>query len=245
MLRPTASALAASLLVAAVAVATLPTSARAAAPATEDEKTFYALGLALSRNLATFGLDEKELGFVQEGLADGVLGREQKVDASKYQGRLQALVRQRQAAAAEKEKAAGEAFRKEAEKKKGVVKTASGLIFEELEQGTGDRSPKATDRVKVHYTGKLIDGTVFDSSVERGQPATFPLNGVIRCWTEGLQRMKVGEKARLICPPELAYGDRGAPPRIRPGATLVFDVQLLEIADASQGAGAKGGAAHK
>jgi len=242
MLRSVSSALAASLLVAAaLATSALSRPAFAAGPATEDEKTFYALGLALSRNLASFGLDEKELGFVEQGLADGVLGREQKVDPGEYQGRLQALVRKRQAAAAEKEKAAGEAFRKEAEKKAGVVKTSSGLLYEELKAGTGDRSPAATDRVKVHYTGKLIDGRVFDSSVERGQPATFPLNGVIPCWTEGLQRMKVGGKARLICPPELAYGDRGAPPRIKPGSTLVFDVELLEIAEASKGAGAKGG----
>jgi FKBP-type peptidyl-prolyl cis-trans isomerase FkpA/FKBP-type peptidyl-prolyl cis-trans isomerase FklB len=83
--------------------------------------------------------------------------------------------------------------------------------------------------VKVHYHGTLIDGTVFDSSVQRGQPATFPLNGVIPCWTEGVQRMKVGEKSRLVCPSQIAYGDRGAPPKIKPGATLVFEVELLEI----------------
>jgi FKBP-type peptidyl-prolyl cis-trans isomerase len=83
--------------------------------------------------------------------------------------------------------------------------------------------------VKVHYTGKLTDGTVFDSSVERGQPATFPLNQVIKCWTEGVAMMKVGGKAKLVCPSDIAYGDRGAPPKIKPGSTLVFDVELLEI----------------
>ena len=88
---------------------------------------------------------------------------------------------------------------------------------------------KATDKVKVHYHGTLIDGTVFDSSVERKQPIDFALNGVIPCWTEGVQMMKVGGKARLVCPSEIAYGDNGAPPKIKPGATLVFDVELLEI----------------
>src|SRR6185295_3867195 len=87
----------------------------------------------------------------------------------------------------------------------------------------------ASDRVKVHYHGTLADGTVFDSSVDRGTPATFPLNGVIPCWTEGLQQMKVGGKSKLICPSDVAYGDRGSPPKIKPGSTLVFDVELLEI----------------
>jgi FKBP-type peptidyl-prolyl cis-trans isomerase FkpA/FKBP-type peptidyl-prolyl cis-trans isomerase FklB len=90
-------------------------------------------------------------------------------------------------------------------------------------------APAAEDTVKVHYHGTLIDGTVFDSSVQRGEPATFRLNGVIKCWTEGVQRMKVGSKSRLVCPPQIAYGDRGAPPRIKPGATLVFEVELLDI----------------
>jgi FKBP-type peptidyl-prolyl cis-trans isomerase FkpA/FKBP-type peptidyl-prolyl cis-trans isomerase FklB len=97
-----------------------------------------------------------------------------------------------------------------------------------IKPGAGD-SPKATDRVKVHYHGTLVDGAVFDSSVQRGEPATFPLNGVIPCWTEGLQLMKVGGKSRLVCPADVAYGNRGAPPRIKPGATLVFDVELVEI----------------
>ena len=106
--------------------------------------------------------------------------------------------------------------------------TASGLQIETLKEGTG-ATPKATDTVKVHYTGKLLDGTVFDSSVERGQPAEFPLSGVIPGWTEGLHLMKVGEKARLVIPPQLAYGSAGAPPQIPPNATLVFEVELLDI----------------
>ena len=101
--------------------------------------------------------------------------------------------------------------------------------------GTGD-SPKDTDTVKVHYHGTLRDGTVFDSSVERGTPAQFPLNRVIPCWTEGVQKMKVGGKGRLTCPASIAYGDRGAPPKIKPGAALAFEVELLEIVPAQAGA---------
>jgi FKBP-type peptidyl-prolyl cis-trans isomerase FkpA/FKBP-type peptidyl-prolyl cis-trans isomerase FklB len=97
-----------------------------------------------------------------------------------------------------------------------------------MKEGKG-ASPKETDTVKVHYHGTLTDGTVFDSSVQRGEPATFPLAQVIPCWTEGVQRVKVGGKSRLICPANLAYGDRGAPPKIKPGATLVFEVELLDI----------------
>jgi len=113
-------------------------------------------------------------------------------------------------------------------KEPGARKTESGIVIIEQKAGAGE-SPKATDKVKVHYHGTLSDGTVFDSSVQRGQPATFPLNGVIKCWTEGVQLMKVGEKSRLVCPADLAYGERGAPGRIKPGATLVFDVELLDI----------------
>ena len=102
------------------------------------------------------------------------------------------------------------------------------MVYIPVSEGSG-ASPKPTDRVKVHYHGTLQDGTVFDSSVERGQPATFPLNGVIACWTEGLQKMKVGGKAKLVCPSDIAYGDRGAPPKIKPGATLTFDVELISI----------------
>ena len=118
-------------------------------------------------------------------------------------------------------------FKAAAEKEPGAVKTSSGLIFRTLSPGDG-LSPKATSVVKVHYQGTFIDGKVFDSSLQRGRPAEFPLDGVIRCWTEGLQRMKVGEKAKLVCPPGIAYGDR-ATGSIPPGSTLVFEVELLQI----------------
>jgi FKBP-type peptidyl-prolyl cis-trans isomerase FkpA len=212
-----------------VAVLALPAGAPAAAdPQSEQDKTFYALGLAISQNLAAFGLSAAELDMVKAGLTDGVLGNPRKVDLPAYMPKLQELQRTRLAAAAAAEKKAGEAFLAKAAAEKGATKTPSGVVVKPLRPGTGP-SPKATDTVKVHYHGTLIDGTVFDSSVQRGEPATFPLNQVIRCWTEGLQQMKVGGKARLVCPSDTAYGDRGAPPRIKPGATLVFEVELLDI----------------
>ena len=125
-------------------------------------------------------------------------------------------------------KKAGDEYRAENAKKDGVVVTPSGLQIEMLKEGTG-KSPKATDKVRVHYTGKLIDGSVFDSSVERGQPAEFPLNGVIKGWTEGLQHLKEGGKAILTIAPELGYGAHGAGNVIPPHATLVFEVELLTV----------------
>jgi FKBP-type peptidyl-prolyl cis-trans isomerase FkpA/FKBP-type peptidyl-prolyl cis-trans isomerase FklB len=195
---------------------------------TDDDKTLYALGLALSRNLSVFSLKPNELEFVKQGLTDGVLDRDKKVDFDAYQSKIQTLAKARSAAAAEVEKKAAAEFLDKAAAEKGAKKTSSGLIITEIKPGTGE-SPKATDRVKVHYHGTLRDGTVFDSSVKRGEPATFPLNGVIPCWTEGVQLMKVGGKSKLVCPSSIAYGDRGSPPVIKPGAPLVFEVELLEI----------------
>lgn len=207
----------------------LPTVSPAASTLTsETEKTLYALGLAISQNLAAFGLSETELDMVKAGLSDGVLGRPAQVDLRAYGPKLQEFQRSRNAAAAAQEKKAGETVVAKAASEKGAITTPAGAVVIPLKAGTGP-SPSATDKVKVHYHGTLTDGTVFDSSVQRGEPVTFPLNGVIRCWTEGVQQMKVGGKARLVCPSDTAYGDRGAPPRIKPGATLVFEVELLEI----------------
>ena len=115
-----------------------------------------------------------------------------------------------------------------AAKEPGSVTTASGLVFRSLKEGAG-ANPTAGDTVKVHYRGTFPDGREFDSSHKRGQPATFPLNGVIKCWTEGVQKIKVGGKAKLTCPPSIAYGERGAPGAIPPNATLHFEVELLGI----------------
>jgi FKBP-type peptidyl-prolyl cis-trans isomerase FkpA len=206
----------------------------AADPTTDEQKTLYALGLAMSQSLGSFSLSEAELEMVKTGLTDGVLKKTQKVNMQEFLPKVQQLQQTRLAASSEVEKKAGAEFLAKAAAEKGAVKTNSGLVFSTIKAGTGV-SPKATDTVKVHYHGTLTDGTVFDSSVERKEPATFPLNQVIPCWTEGVQRMKVGEKARLVCPSEIAYRDRGAPPKIKPGATLVFEVELLGIETAGGG----------
>jgi FKBP-type peptidyl-prolyl cis-trans isomerase FkpA/FKBP-type peptidyl-prolyl cis-trans isomerase FklB len=222
MLKALASSLVAVLAAASVAAAAGPE------PTTDDQKTLYALGIAVSQSLATFNLTEAEFEMVKAGMSDGVLHKTPKVDLQVYAPKLQELQRARMATVAAEEKKAGQAFLTKAASEQGATKTSSGLIIKTLKPGTG-ATPKPTDKVKVHYQGTLTDGTVFDSSVQRGEPVTFPLNGVIKCWTEGVQLMKVGGKSRLVCPADLAYGERGAPPRIKPGATLVFEVELLDI----------------
>jgi FKBP-type peptidyl-prolyl cis-trans isomerase FkpA len=207
-----------------------PALAQAPAPSlnTEDDKTLYALGLLVSRSLANFNLTEAEIATVLAGIGDGVRKAPEKVDLQVYGPKVQALHAARVGAASDSEKKAGETYLARAALEQGASRSTSGLVIQTIKPGTG-ASPKATDTVKVHYHGTLTDGTVFDSSVERKEPATFPLNRVIPCWTEGLQKMRVGGKSRLVCPPALAYGDQGAPPRIKPGATLVFEVELLDI----------------
>src|SRR4029453_5792955 len=187
----------------------------------EDDKAFYALGVAISQNIVSFNLTPAELKQVQAGLADGATGKEPKVDVQTFIPRLQELQKTRVAAV-------GKAALDAEAKKPGAKQLPSGLIITTVTEGTGP-VPKATDTVKVHYHGTLPNGKVFDSSVQRGEPATFPLNGVIPCWTEGVQLMKVGGKSKLVCPSSIAYGDRGSPPNIKPGAPLVFEGELIEI----------------
>jgi FKBP-type peptidyl-prolyl cis-trans isomerase FkpA len=202
--------------------------ATAADPSTDDQKTFYALGLMISQSLAPFALTESELDQVRSGMTDGVLKKTPKVDLQAFGPKVNQIQQARAAALAETEKKAGAAFLTKAAAEPGAKKTESGAIVTTIKGGKG-ATPKATDTVKVHYHGTLIDGTVFDSSVKRGEPATFPLNQVIKCWTEGVRLIKVGGKSKLVCPSALAYGDRGSPPTIKPGATLIFEVELLEI----------------
>ncbi len=206
----------------------IPLTSPAADPSTEEQKTLYALGLAISQSLGNFALSESELEQVKAGITDGVLKRPKKVELQTYGPKLQSLQQSRAAAVADGEKKAGAAFLAKAAGEAGATKTDSGIVIKTIKAGTG-ATPKPADTVKVHYHGTLIDGTVFDSSVVRGEPASFGLDQVIKCWTEGVQHIKVGGKSRLVCPAGLAYGDRGAPPQIKPGATLVFEVELLEI----------------
>jgi FKBP-type peptidyl-prolyl cis-trans isomerase FkpA/FKBP-type peptidyl-prolyl cis-trans isomerase FklB len=202
--------------------------AHAADPANDEQKTLYAVGVAISQSLTNLALSEAELEMVKSGITDGALQRPLKVDMQSFGPKIQQFAQARAAVGAEKEKKAGAAFVAKAAAESGAKKTASGAIVKQMKAGSGP-SPKSTDTVKVHYHGTLLDGTVFDSSVQRGQPASFPLANVIKCWTEGVQEIKVGGKSRLVCPADIAYGDRGSPPKIKPGATLVFEVELLEI----------------
>ncbi len=198
-------------------------------PANDDQKTLYALGLALSQSIGTFSLTEAELDMVKNGMTDGVLKRTPKVDLQTFGPKIQQLQQARLTLVAEGEKKVGAAFTAKAAAEKGSIKTESGIVITPIKPGTG-ATPKATDTVKVHYHGTLTDGTVFDSSIKRGEPASFPLDKVIKCWTEGVQQIKVGGKSRLICPSNLAYGDTNPPGSpIKPGSTLVFEVELLEI----------------
>jgi FKBP-type peptidyl-prolyl cis-trans isomerase FkpA len=200
-------------------------------PTTDEQKTFYTLGVLLSQQIEPFELKAEELAMVQKGLADGVNKTKPVVETQDFMEKVQAMARTRMEAASQKAAAAGVAYLDKTSKETGFTKTASGMLVKHTTPGTG-AAPAATDNVKVHYEGRLIDGKVFDSSKARGEPATFPLNGVIACWTEGVQTMKVGGKAQLVCPANLAYGPQGSPPTIPPQSTLVFDVELLEIVKA-------------
>lgn len=201
--------------------------AAAGGPTTDDEKTIYSLGLMIQKQLEQFDLSPAEIELVKKAISDGASGKPA-VKLEEWGPRINQLNQARSGRASEKEKEAGKVYAAKAAAELGALKTESGMIYQELQAGSG-ASPKATDNVKVHYKGTLINGTEFDSSYKRNEPAQFPLNGVIRCWTEGVQKMKVGGKAKLVCPSDVAYGDRGRPPTIPGGATLVFEVELIEI----------------
>ena len=219
-------------LTAAVFAAVFATACSAPAPAkvtpkTDDEKTIYAVGVAIQKSLEAFNLTPAEVELVVAGVRDAAAGKAE-VKLEEKQAAIQQLVMSRRAAQGAVMAKQGEGYLEKAAKEAGAVKTASGLIYIPVKEGTG-ASPTAASKVKVNYEGKLVDGKVFDASARHGGPATFPLNGVIPCWTEGVQKLKVGGKARLVCPPALAYGDRGAGGEIPPGSTLDFEIELLEI----------------
>ena len=198
-------------------------------PMTDDEKTIYAVGLSIYRSLGQFDLSPAELEIVRKALTDAAAGKPA-VELETWGPKIQGLETARTARVAEKQKALSAAYLVKAGGEPGAQKTASGLVYKEMTAGTG-ASPTAADNVKVNYRGTLVDGTEFDSSYKRGEAAQFPLNGVIPCWTEGVQKMKIGGKAQLVCPSDLAYGDQGRP-GIPGGATLIFEIELLEIAGA-------------
>lgn len=204
-----------------------------AAAISEDDKAIMAFGAAVGQQLAQqvkpLNLSPAELETLKKGLAASLAGEKPQYDMQQYGPLLQARAEKHSAAAAAPAKEIAAAFRDKAAAEPGALRLPSGLIYKTITPGKG-ASPMPKDVVRVHYHGTLPDGKVFDSSVQRGQPAEFALNQVIPCWTEGVQRMKVGEKAKLVCPSELAYGDRGTPDgSIPPGSTLVFEVQLLAI----------------
>jgi FKBP-type peptidyl-prolyl cis-trans isomerase FkpA len=207
-------------------------TASPAATISEDDKALLAFGAAVGQQVAAqvkpLNLSPAEMETLKKGLLASLAGEKPQYDIQQYGTLLSARAQKQSAAVAAGEKEKSVAFRDAAAAEPGAVKTASGLVYRTINPGNGP-SPKATDTVRVHYHGTLTDGKVFDSSVQRGQPVEFQLNGVIPCWTEGVQRMKVGEKARLVCPSDIAYGDSGRGPDIGPGATLVFEVELLEI----------------
>lgn len=194
----------------------------------EQDKTVYAMGVMLGRNLAPLNLTPAEIEIVKQGLTDTAAGKPPAVDLQTYGPKIQQFVQGRGAERAKAEKDKSASFVDAAAKETGAIKTPSGMVFRTMTPGQG-ASPGPTDTVKVHYAGTLTDGTEFDSSVKRGEPAVFRLDQVIPCWTEAVQRMKVGEKARIVCPSDIAYGDKGRPPTIPGGATLVFEVELLGV----------------
>lgn len=199
------------------------------------DKLSYALGLGIGRQLSQMGAADLNIDDFAQAVKDMIDGKEPQVATAEAQQIVEDFFRKQEekqrAEAAEKYKGAkseGEKYLSENAKKEGVVTLPSGLQYQVLKEGDG-KSPKATDKVVCHYEGMLIDGTMFDSSVQRGEPATFPLNGVIAGWTEGLQLMKEGAKYRFFIPYQLGYGERGAGASIPPFATLVFDVELIEV----------------
>ncbi|HIJ97250.1 MAG TPA: FKBP-type peptidyl-prolyl cis-trans isomerase [Desulfuromonadales bacterium] len=199
----------------------------------EELKTLYTVGVNVARSLAVFNLTPAELEVVIKGLTETKAGLKPTFDLTVYNQKVQDFAKARRKATGEKQAVAGKEYLEKAAREKNASKSPSGMVYIPLIEGKGN-TPTATDTVKVNYRGTLIDGvTEFDSSYKRGKTSEFKLNTVIKCWTEGVQKMKPGGKARLVCPPELAYGDNGAGELILPGATLNFEIELAEVKPAT------------
>jgi FKBP-type peptidyl-prolyl cis-trans isomerase FkpA len=203
---------------------------------TEEDRINYAIGLSLAQSLtnANLSLTAAQLEFVKRGFMDGATGAKPAVSLDEYKPKIQAVVNahmkeaaEKQKVAAEKNAALGKEYADKAAKEKGAVKTDSGLVYLSRKEGSGAH-PKAEDTVKVKYRGTLIDGREFDNSANHGGTSEFQLNRVIKCWTEGIQKMKPGGTARLVCPSDIAYGERSVAPLIQAGSTLIFEVELIE-----------------
>ncbi len=192
------------------------------------DKVSYALGIGIGRQLADMGANDIVTEDFAAAMKDVLTGAELKIDEAEAQALVQEYLQKKGEEKVKAVKAEGENFLAENAKKEGVITLPSGLQYQVLKEGNG-KSPKATDQVKCHYEGTLINGKIFDSSYRRNEPATFPLNGVIAGWTEGLQLMKEGAKYRFFIPFNLAYGTRGAGQDIPPYAALIFDVELIEV----------------
>lgn len=194
----------------------------------ELEEFSYALGLSIASNLIQSGVKTIEPSNFMLALEDIFTGKEPRLTPEMANKILQAFMEKQQSGEGKVNLEEGLKFLAENREKEGIIETASGLQYQVLEEGEGEK-PSPSDQVKCHYHGTLIDGTVFDSSIQRGEPATFPVNGVIQGWVEALQMMTTGSKWRLYVPSDLAYGDRGAGGAIGPNTTLIFEVELLEI----------------
>lgn len=201
---------------------------------TTKDKVSYAIGLDIGKNMRSQTIEVDPKIFLK-GLMDGIEDAEALMNEEEltetmmaFQMELQAKQNEKQKEESEKNMKAGSDFIEEYKKKEGVVVLESGLQYRVIKSGDGP-SPKATDNVTTHYSGKLVDGTKFDSSYDRGEPATFPLNGVIPGWTEILQKMKVGDKWEVVIPANLGYGEQGAGNVIPPNSTLIFEIELLGI----------------
>ncbi|MBV8820399.1 MAG: FKBP-type peptidyl-prolyl cis-trans isomerase, partial [Acidobacteriaceae bacterium] len=197
---------------------------------TDEQKTIYALGLSFYRSIGQFDLSPAEVAILEHAISDAAAGKPA-VDINEWGPKIQALAQTRSTRVAQRQKVESDAYLAKAATEAGAAKLPSGMIYREVRAGTG-ATPNATDTVKVNYRGWLVDGTEFDSSYKRNEPATFALNRVIPCWTEGVQHMKVGGKANLVCPANLAYGEQGRP-GIPGGAALTFEIELLDIPPAN------------